>query len=228
MLKILLHSPIKEERVLQAYGDTVATPSSAGSICLQESSGLELTLTPFDFLCTSSFCCYCSCIDLVSLQRRNSNSNAMQEKGKEENYRLRKRLIFHVDSNVGVVIEFFFLLFSASVGEFLLPARAPTTTQSGQMDMWCFTMLMSVLGSVAYIEKVKDGENFPLNRRQTNEWKGWMQVAFVMYHYAHADNFRSIRVFVSAYVWMTGFGNGIFSGQSLIFQQSDFGNVYGA
>ena len=85
-----------------------------------------------------------------------------------------------------------------------LPARAPTTTQSGQMDMWCFTMLMSVLGSVAYIEKVKDGEDFPLNRRQTNEWKGWMQVAFVMYHYAHAEPiFAPIRVFVSAYVWMT-------------------------
>ena len=199
-------------RVLQAYGDTVATPSSAGSICLQESSGLELTLTPFGFFYVLlAFVATVLALIWFHFKRRNSNSNAMQEKGKEENYRLRKRLIFHVDSNVGVVIEFFFLLFSASVGEFLLPARAPTTTQSGQMDMWCFTMLMSVLGSVAYIEKVKDGEDFPLNRRQTNEWKGWMQVAFVMYHYAHAEPiFAPIRVFVSAYVWMTGFGNGIF------------------
>ena len=140
----------RRNRVLQAYGDTVATPSSAGSICLQESSGLELTLTPFGFFYVLlAFVATVLALIWFHFKRRNSNSNAMQEKGKEENYRLRKRLIFHVDSNVGVVIEFFFLLFSASVGEFLLPARAPTTTQSGQMDMWCFTMLMSVLGSVA-------------------------------------------------------------------------------
>ena len=31
--------------------------------------------------------------------------------------------------------------------------------------------------------------------------------------------FAPIRVFVSAYVWMTGFGNGIFSGQSRFFSK---------
>ena len=47
-----------------------------------------------------------------------------------------------------------------------------------------------------------------LNRDQTEEWKGWMQFLFIMYHQQHAvDVYNLIRVFVSAYVWMTGFGN---------------------
>ena len=47
-----------------------------------------------------------------------------------------------------------------------------------------------------------------LSRHQTEEWKGWMQWAFIMYHYYRVYNvYNEIRVFVSAYVWMTGFGN---------------------
>ncbi|XP_021730380.1 protein REDUCED WALL ACETYLATION 2-like isoform X1 [Chenopodium quinoa] len=47
-----------------------------------------------------------------------------------------------------------------------------------------------------------------LNRHQTEEWKGWMQVLFLMYHYfAATEVYNAIRVFIAAYVWMTGFGN---------------------
>ncbi|GFP98494.1 probable o-acetyltransferase cas1 [Phtheirospermum japonicum] len=47
-----------------------------------------------------------------------------------------------------------------------------------------------------------------LNRYQTEEWKGWMQVLFLMYHYfAATEIYNAIRVFIAAYVWMTGFGN---------------------
>ncbi|KAG0551363.1 hypothetical protein BDA96_01G416900 [Sorghum bicolor] len=47
-----------------------------------------------------------------------------------------------------------------------------------------------------------------LNRHQTEEWKGWMQVLFLMYHYFNAKEiYNAIRVFIAAYVWMTGFGN---------------------
>jgi hypothetical protein len=47
-----------------------------------------------------------------------------------------------------------------------------------------------------------------LSRPQTEEWKGWMQFAFIMYHYYRAwSAYNWIRVFVSSYVWMTGFGN---------------------
>lgn len=47
-----------------------------------------------------------------------------------------------------------------------------------------------------------------LGREQTEEWKGWMQWAFIFYHYYRVYYvYNEIRVFVSAYVWMTGFGN---------------------
>ncbi|KAK2644110.1 hypothetical protein Ddye_019305 [Dipteronia dyeriana] len=47
-----------------------------------------------------------------------------------------------------------------------------------------------------------------LNRHETEEWKGWMQVLFLMYHYfAATEIYNAIRVFIAAYVWMTGFGN---------------------
>ncbi|KAK3277158.1 hypothetical protein CYMTET_14815 [Cymbomonas tetramitiformis] len=48
----------------------------------------------------------------------------------------------------------------------------------------------------------------PLHRDQTEEWKGWMQVLFLLYHYFEAKElYNAIRIFIAAYVWMTGFGN---------------------
>jgi hypothetical protein len=48
----------------------------------------------------------------------------------------------------------------------------------------------------------------PMNRAQTEEWKGWMQFEFVAYHiFAASSTYNSIRCYVSAYVWLTGFGN---------------------
>jgi hypothetical protein len=47
-----------------------------------------------------------------------------------------------------------------------------------------------------------------LGRNQTDEWKGWMQCVFIMYHYYRARFvYNEVRVLVSCYVWMTGFGN---------------------
>ncbi|CAD7973516.1 unnamed protein product [Amoebophrya sp. A120] len=47
-----------------------------------------------------------------------------------------------------------------------------------------------------------------LCREQTEEWKGWMQWVFILYHYYRARFvYNEIRVFVSCYVWLTGFGN---------------------
>jgi len=48
----------------------------------------------------------------------------------------------------------------------------------------------------------------PLQREQTDEWKGWMQLMFLMYHYfAEKEVYNAIRVYIAAYVFMTGFGN---------------------
>eukprot|EP00005_Dracoamoeba_jomungandri_P008528 CAMPEP_0174267136 /NCGR_PEP_ID=MMETSP0439-20130205/32597_1 /TAXON_ID=0 /ORGANISM="Stereomyxa ramosa, Strain Chinc5" /LENGTH=593 /DNA_ID=CAMNT_0015354473 /DNA_START=625 /DNA_END=2403 /DNA_ORIENTATION=+ len=47
-----------------------------------------------------------------------------------------------------------------------------------------------------------------VNREQTEEWKGWMQIMFLMYHYFHAvETYNAIRIFIACYVWMTGFGH---------------------
>jgi len=44
-------------------------------------------------------------------------------------------------------------------------------------------------------------------RDQTEEWKGWMQVMFVWYHYFEASEWYNwIRIYIGCYVWMTGFG----------------------
>lgn len=74
------------------------------------------------------------------------------------------------------------------------------------MDMfWCVALLLLV-SSVLNVRKSKGGD--VLNREQTEEWKGWMQFMFLMYHYFSAHEvYNSIRVFITAYVWMTGFGN---------------------
>jgi hypothetical protein len=47
-----------------------------------------------------------------------------------------------------------------------------------------------------------------LQRDQTEEWKGWMQIMFLWYHYFNAKEiYNAIRLYIAAYVWMTGFGN---------------------
>jgi len=48
----------------------------------------------------------------------------------------------------------------------------------------------------------------PLQRDQTEEWKGMMQLMFILYHYfAEVEIYNAIRLYIAAYVWMTGFGN---------------------
>lgn len=91
----------------------------------------------------------------------------------------------------------------------LLPAG--TRILAENPDLWWTIMIGLLVGSLFFVKVVHDNEtacaNF-LNRSQTNEWKGWMQIAFVSYHLANAhDVYIPIRWFVSAYVWMTGFGN---------------------
>jgi hypothetical protein len=47
-----------------------------------------------------------------------------------------------------------------------------------------------------------------MHRDQTEEWKGWMQFLFLAYHYWKQEpNYNDIRVYITCYLWMTGFGN---------------------
>ena len=87
----------------------------------------------------------------------------------------------------------------------LLPAG--TLTLSENPDLWVGAMVLLLL--ISYSPRLtRTTDNTFFSRHQCNEWKGWMQIAFVAYHYANAQDFYvSIRWFVSAYVWLTGFGN---------------------
>lgn len=72
-----------------------------------------------------------------------------------------------------------------------------------------FLSIFAVLTLVAGNYTMKKGRAPVLiNRQQTEEWKGWMQVLFLLYHYYEArEVYNAIRIFIASYVWMTGFGN---------------------
>eukprot|EP00485_Elphidium_margaritaceum_P022510 CAMPEP_0202711152 /NCGR_PEP_ID=MMETSP1385-20130828/23008_1 /ASSEMBLY_ACC=CAM_ASM_000861 /TAXON_ID=933848 /ORGANISM="Elphidium margaritaceum" /LENGTH=869 /DNA_ID=CAMNT_0049370827 /DNA_START=719 /DNA_END=3328 /DNA_ORIENTATION=+ len=74
-----------------------------------------------------------------------------------------------------------------------------------------FIFLHLIFLTISYLtfnkNTAKDSDRI-LSRDQTEEWKGIMQIVFVMYHYFDAaEVYNLIRVFIGAYVWMTGFGN---------------------
>jgi len=60
----------------------------------------------------------------------------------------------------------------------------------------------------AALVTVRRNKAVVLSRDQTEEWKGWMQIMFLLYHYFNqAELYNAIRVYIAAYVWMTGYGN---------------------
>lgn len=84
----------------------------------------------------------------------------------------------------------------------------PNAEKAYSRDLLAFIFL--VLTCVAFGPSSLQPLKSPslLNRPQTEEWKGWMQVLFLLYHYYEArEIYNAIRIFIAAYVWMTGFGN---------------------
>eukprot|EP01060_Flectonema_neradi_P013890 TRINITY_DN20613_c0_g2_i1.p1 TRINITY_DN20613_c0_g2~~TRINITY_DN20613_c0_g2_i1.p1 ORF type:complete len:535 (+),score=72.64 TRINITY_DN20613_c0_g2_i1:51-1607(+) len=81
------------------------------------------------------------------------------------------------------------------------------STKSYSRDVFWFIYFILIAYTVATSLTKSKASNY-LNRDQTEEWKGWMQVLFLMYHYFDArEQYNSIRLYIAAYVWMTGFGN---------------------
>uniref|UniRef100_A0A672SX68 N-acetylneuraminate (7)9-O-acetyltransferase n=1 Tax=Sinocyclocheilus grahami TaxID=75366 RepID=A0A672SX68_SINGR len=76
-----------------------------------------------------------------------------------------------------------------------------------------------VLG-IFYSENSK--ETKLLNREQTDEWKGWMQLVILIYHFSGASTFipvyMHVRVLVAAYLFQTGYGH-----FSFFWLKGDFG-----
>lgn len=77
-----------------------------------------------------------------------------------------------------------------------------------EYDRDVFLFLVFLLFAAAVAFTIKPTQDKILNRDQTEEWRGWMQVMFVWYHYFAAEEWYNwIRVYIACYVWMTGFGN---------------------
>ncbi|KAJ0989220.1 hypothetical protein J5N97_007576 [Dioscorea zingiberensis] len=125
----------------------------------------------------------------------------------DETFLLENRALLKAMSEFGAILAYFYLcdrtnLFSES-------------KKSYSRDLFLFLYILFIIASaMTSLTKHHDKSAFSgksilyLNRHQTEEWKGWMQVLFLMYHYfAASEIYNAIRVFIAAYVWMTGFGN---------------------
>ncbi|GMH88821.1 hypothetical protein TrVE_jg4057 [Triparma verrucosa] len=101
----------------------------------------------------------------------------------------------------------------------------PHVSKLYDRDWFCSLLLFLGIASVlTYKENKEKGGNVNseiLNRNQTEEWKGWMQAIFLLYHYyAAAETYNCVRVLITCYIWLTGFGN-----FSFFYKKADYGLV---
>lgn len=125
----------------------------------------------------------------------------------DESFLLENRLTLRAISEFGALLIYFYICDRTNIfGQ---------SKKSYNRDLFLFLYFLLIIVSAITSFKIhQDKSPFSgksimyLNRHQTEEWKGWMQVLFLMYHYfAAAEIYNAIRIFIAAYVWMTGFGN---------------------
>ncbi|GAB4818564.1 hypothetical protein N2152v2_005610 [Parachlorella kessleri] len=109
------------------------------------------------------------------------------------------RLLLRCVVELGTILLWFY------VADRTPAIAAGEKTYSRDLFLFLFVVLTAV--AAGYTLRASRGPVL-LHRHQTEEWKGWMQVLFLLYHYYNAkEAYNAIRVFIAAYVWMTGFGN---------------------
>ncbi|XP_059437941.1 protein REDUCED WALL ACETYLATION 3-like [Corylus avellana] len=125
----------------------------------------------------------------------------------DDTFLLENRATLRAMSEFGAILLYFYICDRTNIlGE---------STKNYNRDLFLFLyILLIIVSAMTSLKKHTDVSAFSgksilyLNRHQTEEWKGWMQVLFLMYHYfAATEIYNAIRVFIAAYVWMTGFGN---------------------
>ncbi|XP_008458332.1 protein REDUCED WALL ACETYLATION 2 [Cucumis melo] len=125
----------------------------------------------------------------------------------KESFLIENRMLLRAASELGLLLAYFYICDRTDI--------FGTGTKSYNRDLFAFLLLLLITVSAITTFKIhQDKSPFSvkpllfLNRHQTEEWKGWMQVIFLMYHYFNAREIYNVgRVCVAAYVWMTGFGN---------------------
>ncbi|KAK4770014.1 hypothetical protein SAY87_030546 [Trapa incisa] len=125
----------------------------------------------------------------------------------DETFLLENRATLRAISEFGGLLIYFYVCDRTSI------LRDSSKSYNRDLFLFLYALLIIVSGMTS-LKKHTDKSAFSgksilyLNRHQTEEWKGWMQVLFLMYHYfAATEIYNAIRVFIAAYVWMTGFGN---------------------
>lgn len=125
----------------------------------------------------------------------------------EDTFLLENRATLRAMSEFGAILFYFYICDRTNL--------LGDSTKNYNRDLFLFLYsLLIIVAAMTSLKKHTDRSAFSgksilyLNRHQTEEWKGWMQVLFLMYHYfAATEIYNAIRVFIAAYVWMTGFGN---------------------
>ncbi|KAM7257947.1 hypothetical protein ACFE04_013688 [Oxalis oulophora] len=125
----------------------------------------------------------------------------------DESFLLENRTTLRAMAELGAVLFYFHICDRTDI--------LGTSNKRYDRDLFIFLyVLLTIVSAMTSLKKHNDKSVFSgkaisyLNRHQTEEWKGWMQVLFLMYHYfAATEIYNAIRIFIAAYVWMTGFGN---------------------
>ncbi|VAH11290.1 unnamed protein product [Triticum turgidum subsp. durum] len=125
----------------------------------------------------------------------------------DEPFLLENRAVLRAMAEFGIVLVYFYICDRTNI--------FPESKKNYNRDLFLFLYILLIIASaLTSLKKHQEKSAFSgksilyLNRHQTEEWKGWMQVLFLMYHYFGASEiYNAIRVFIACYVWMTGFGN---------------------